>query len=198
MSEEIIDIIAINGAVAFDDADVVVFEKEGTLSFLDDAAVDSSTTFEGLATTLMRTGKKYRLVYLKVQMMQSENFVDGTTPTLGTRRIDIGINLPGKVDDPSATKQKHPINAQLLAADAISFAGAPGQGDKWTGRFALTDDFKTALFDTDNGVSIQLKSASATGAGADSTGSAGGILTKVTGMLVAKGSPAYQRIFPRG
>lgn len=198
MSEELMDIIPVNGGQAFNDADIVVFEKEATLTFVDDAAVDSATEFEGLATGLMRTGKKYRLVYCKVQMMQSETFADGTTPTTGTRRVDIGINLPGKTDHPDSSKQKFPVNVQLLAANAITFATKEGSGDKWAGRFVLTEDFASSLFDTENGVGVQIHSASGTGAGADSADDVGGILTKVSGMLVAKGSVAYQKYFPRG
>jgi hypothetical protein len=198
MSEEIMDILPVNGNNVFEDGDLILFEKEGTLTFVDDAAVDSSTTFEGIASTLMKTGKGYRLAYCKVMMTQSHDFADGTSPTTGTRRVDVGINLPGKTDHPSASKQKHPVFVQLLAANVITFAGAPGNGDKWIGKFGLSDDFKNTLYDSGNDLSVQIHSAASTGAGADSADDAGGIFVKITGMLIARGSKAYDRIFPRG
>ena len=196
MAEEVMDVVPVNGNQLFEDGDIVLFEKEATLTFVDDAHVDSGTAFEGLGSDA-KSGKNYRLAYLRIEMMQSEDFADGSSPTAGVRRLNVGFNLPGKTDHPTATKQKYPVNV-IVGTNLLSFAGSPGNSYKFRGRFKLNDDFRAVVFNSGNLVNVQIQTESATGAGADSADDVGGLLVKVTGMLVARGSKAYKRFFPRG
>lgn len=165
----------IKGSMSQDGGKTVRVHKKAAISVTKSAVIDSGTTFEKLTDNSMVGNKKYRLMQLIIGFRQAAGAnltaSHGTAPVDGYREFFFGLAKPGNTDHPQAVGEEDQQVVGLSYANANDFVFQFPNGEyQIVYDVDIPDDFDKWLFDSENGISIEIHSTDSPVIGQDSAG----------------------------